>query len=100
VPDQRKRSVHLAHTRLGIPAYNAELTIGVKGKAYSREAWRYTSGFLRPHNEEALQRARYGVRVSMSVRDKILIQTKTYRLPTPGDRVKVGTVAIDQLIEV
>jgi hypothetical protein len=100
VIEQRKRSVHLDHTRLGIPPYNAELTIAITGKSYSREAWRFTWGFLRPHNHEALDRACYAVRVSKSARDKILVQTKTKRVPHPGDRQKVGTITVDQLIEV
>lgn len=99
VIEQRKRSIHLNHTRLGIPPYTAELTVDIKGKAKPRETWRFVRGFLRSPDTTPLDRAREAVNVSKSVRDKVLLQTKTHRFPRPGDRLKVGSVSIGQLIE-
>ena len=96
---ERKRSVHLDYTRLGMPPYNAELTVGITGKAYPQEAWRFVRGHLHVGNTETIDRARYATRVSMSVRDKILIQTKTWRPPRPGDRIKVGDAKIGDLVQ-
>jgi Phage tail protein (Tail_P2_I) len=96
---ERKRSIHLDYTRLGMPPYNAELTVGITGKAYPKEAWRFVWGHLHVNNVEALGRARYATRVSMAVRDKILIQTKTWRPPRPGDRIKVGEAYVGQLVQ-
>lgn len=99
VVEQRKRSIHLDHTRLGMPPYTAEITLAVTGKAQPREVWRYARGFLRMPNTEAIERASYATRVSKSARDKVLLQTKTFRPPRPGDRRQVGALAIGQLIE-
>ena len=69
------------------------------GKAKPRETWRFVRGFLRSPDTTPLDRAREAVNVSKSVRDKVLLQTKTHRFPRPGDRLKVGSVSIGQLIE-
>lgn len=100
VIEQRKRSIHLDNTRLGMPPYTAEITLAITGKAHPREAWRYVRDFLRTPNTEAIDRAAYATRVSKAARDKVLLQTKTFRPPRPGDRKKVGSLAIGQLIEV
>lgn len=99
LPDERKRSIHLNYTRLGMPPYNAELTVKIRGKAYPREAWSFVTGFLKVHNHEALDRAVRATRISMSLRDKILIQTKTLRPAIPGDRIEFGDYQIGQLVK-
>lgn len=93
VPDSRKRYTHLAFTRLGMPVYNAELKVSIPGKAYPREAWRFVSGFLRDPGETAEQvsDALMAVRVSKSLRDKVLVNTKTQRVLRASDLVRVGS---------
>lgn len=99
VPDQRKRSVHLGYTRLGMPAFNAELLVAVRGQRRPREVWGFVSGHLRQHDPRPLDAAVDSVRTSKAARDKILINTKTKRLPRAGDRLKVGSTKVGQLIE-
>ena len=44
--------------------------------------------------------AREAVMVAKSLRDKVLINTKTWRVPRPGDRRAVGDITLGTLTEV
>jgi hypothetical protein len=50
-------------------------------------------------DRKPIAKIREAVRVSKSLRDKILLDTKTYRFPRAGDRLKLGTVKIGTFIE-
>ena len=99
VPDIRVRSTHLGYTRLGMPPYHAEVRTRIKGKKPSRSVSLHVDGFLMTGDRRPISRVREAVRVSKSLRDKILLDTKTYRFPKAGDRLKVGAVRIGTFIE-
>lgn len=100
VLEERKRSTHLGYTRLGMPPYNAEVVTRIKGRRHPRTAGQYVNGFIVAASRKPIADAREAVRVSKSLRDKVLINTKTYRLPRPGDRQDVGSITIGEYIEV
>jgi hypothetical protein len=99
VPDIRVRSTHLGFTRLGMPPYHAEVRTRIMGKKPSRAVRLFVDGFLLTGDRRPISKVREAVRVSKSLRDKILLDTKTYRFPRAGDRLKVGTVKIGTFIE-
>ena len=51
-------------------------------------------------NRRPISAIREAVRVSKSLRDRILLDTRTYRLPRAGDRLKAGAVTLGRFIEV
>jgi hypothetical protein len=99
VPDERKRATHVGYTRLGMPAYHAEVRTRIVGRYLPRTAQQFVNGYLMTGNRKPIADVREAIRVSKSLRDKILIDTKTYRQPRAGDRIKVGTLALGRYIE-
>lgn len=100
VPDERKRSTHLAHTRLGMPAYTADVWVAIRGKHQPRYAQNFVSGFLCARSRAPLQRAVTSVEVGQAARDKVLVNSKTVRQAVAGDRLRVtSSSAIGQLVE-
>lgn len=99
VPDVRIRSTHLGFTRLGMPPYHAEVRTRIKGKQAPRTAGLFVNGYLMTGDRKPIADVREAVRVSKSLRDKILLDTKTYRFPRAGDRLKIGTVTLGRFIE-
>lgn len=99
VPDERKRSTHVGYTRLGMPPYHAEARVRIVGRHLPRTAQQFVNGFLLTGNRKPIADVREAIRVSKSLRDKILIDTKTYRQPRAGDRIKVGTLTLGRYIE-
>jgi hypothetical protein len=100
IPDVRVRSTHLGYTRLGMPAYNAEVRTRIKGKQAPRTAGLFVNGYLMMGDRKPIAKVREAVRVSKSLRDKILLDTKTWRFPRAGDRLRVGTVTLGRYIAV
>jgi hypothetical protein len=98
VPDVRIRSTHLGFTRLGMPPYHAEVRTRIKGKLAPRTAGPFVNGYLMTGNRKPIADVREAVRVSKSLRDRILLDTKTWRFPRAGDRLKVGTVTLGRYI--
>lgn len=100
VIEARHRSTHIGHTRLGMPAYHAEVLTRIKGRRWPRTAGRYVNGFFVAPSRRPIEDARDAVMVSKALRDKVLINTTTYRLPRVGDRLPVGSIEIGAYIEV
>jgi len=98
--DARKRSTHLGTTRLGMPPYHAEVLTRIKGRRYPRTAGAFVNGYIVAASKAPIADAREAVMVAKSLRDKILINTKTYRLPRAGDRRVVGEITIGTFTEV
>jgi hypothetical protein len=98
VPDVRVRSTHLGFTRLGMPPYHAEVRSRIIGKQAPRTAGLFVTGHLVTGNRKPISQVREAVRVSKSLRDRILLDTKTHRLPRAGDRLKTGTVTLGRFI--
>jgi hypothetical protein len=99
VPDVRIRSTHLGLTRLGMPPYHAEVRMRIKGMLAPRTAGPFVNGYLMTGNRKPIADVREAVRVSKSLRDRILLDTRTWRFPRAGDRLKVGTVTLGRFIE-
>jgi hypothetical protein len=99
VPDVRIRSTHLGYTRLGMPPYHAEVRTRIKGRLAPRTAGPFVNGYLMTGNRKPIADVREAVRVSKSLRDRILLDTRTWRFPRAGDRLKVGTVTLGRFIE-
>lgn len=97
---ERSSTTHLGVTRLGMPPYTAEALTRIRGRRAPRSAGPFVNGFLNATSKKPIADAREAVRVSKSLRDKVLINTKTYRLPRAGDRFDVGTLKIGEYIEV
>lgn len=99
IPDVRVRSTHLGYTRLGMPPYHAEVRTRIIGKKAPRSVGLFVNGHLLAGNRKPIADVCEAVRVSKSLRDKILLDTKTYRFPRAGDRLKPGMVKIGTFIE-
>jgi len=100
VLDERKRSTHLGYTRLGMPPYHAEVLTRITGRRYPRTAGRFVNGYVVAASTKPVADAREAVMVAKSLRDKVLINTKTWRVPRPGDRRTVGDITLGTLTEV
>jgi hypothetical protein len=100
VLDERKRSTHLGYTRLGMPPYTAEVLTRITGKRPPRTAGRFVNGYVLAASTKPVADARAAVMVAKSLRDKVLINTKTWRVPRPGDRRAVGDLTLGALTEV
>jgi hypothetical protein len=99
VPDVRLRSTHIGFTRLGMPPYHAEIRTRISGAQSPRTAGLFVNGYLMRGNRRPISAIREAVRVSKSLRDWILLDTRTYRLPRAGDRLRAGTVTLGRFIE-
>lgn len=99
VPDERRRSTHIGYTRLGMPAYHAEIRTRIVGRRAPRTAGPFVNGYLMTGDRKPIADVREAIRVSKALRDKVLIDTRTYRFPRSGDRIKVGGVTLGQYIE-
>lgn len=100
VPADRTRTTHLGNTRLGMPAYHAEVLTRIKGRQYPRTAARFVNGYFVAASQQPVADVREAVVVAKSLRDKVLIDTKTYRLPQAGDRRPVGSLKVGAYTEV
>jgi hypothetical protein len=100
IPIERRRSMHLGNTRLGMPAYHAEANIRLPGRRPWRVTGRFVQGFVISTTKKPIADARHAVRITKSLRDKILIDTRTHRAIRAGDRQKVGQAAVGGYIEV
>jgi len=94
IPQRRNAYTFLDERPIRIPPYNAELLIDVKDKVYSKFFYK----FLIATPKKALHETRKLINDYKSVRDKILLDTKTKRLPvadgtiTAGREIQIGEV--------
>ncbi len=100
VPEERKRATHLGFTRLGMPAYHAEIQTRIIGHRAPRTAGLFVDGHLVAGSRKPIADVREAIRVSKALRDRILIDTRTWRSPRAGDRLAIGSSTLGQLIEV
>jgi len=100
VPEERKRATHLGFTRLGMPAYHAEVQTRITGHRAPRTAGLFVNGHLITGNRKPIADVREAIRVAKALRDRILIDTRTWRSPRAGDRLPVGGSMLGQFIEV
>jgi hypothetical protein len=82
-----------------MPPYHAEVRTRIKDRLAPRSAGPFVNGYLMTGNRKPIADVREAVRVSKSLRDRILLDTKTWRFPRAGDRLKVGMVTLGRFIE-
>jgi hypothetical protein len=92
----RVRSTHLGFTRLGMPAYHAEVRVRIKNRQWPRTAGDWVCGFFVKADQSKIEDTRQAINVSRSLRDKIWIDTKTYRWPEVGDRLRYGSINLGE----
>lgn len=100
IPIERRRSLHLGYSRLGMPAYHAEASVRLLGKRPWRITSKFVQGYVVSTSKKPIADAREAVRITKSLRDKVLLNTKTFRAIRSGDRQKVGQTAVGEYIEV
>jgi hypothetical protein len=71
--------------RLGLPAFNAILSVEVEGKRPTKEFNRFVWGFISDGKGSRLNDARSAIQKSMAHRDKILMKTQLHRTVTTAD---------------
>lgn len=94
LPDKRNARTFVSATRLGMPAYHARLTIQKRARISPFALQRFVHGFPVATDKAAVRRAIEAVRLSKSLRDKILVTTKTMRPAAVGDGYRVGTINV------
>lgn len=90
LPGERRRSTHIGHTRLGMPAFNAQIEVEIRGKRPRWQAGRFVQGFVVASSGDKLNAVRRGAFLAQSARDRVLMDTKTLRPPHAGDRLRLG----------
>lgn len=90
LPDERPRFTHLGHTRLGMPAYHAHLTVAIRKRRTKKAVAGFAGGLLIPPDPQPVDDTRLAIKRSKAKRDKILMQTQTLRPVQFGDRIKFG----------
>lgn len=100
VPEERRRATHLGFTRLGMPPYHAEIQTRITGRRAPRTAGLFVNGHVVSGNRKPIADVREAIRVSKALRDRILIDTRTWRLARAGDRLAIGSSTLGQFIEV
>lgn len=88
------------HSRFGMPPYNAEVQVRINRTTYPRTYGEYVDGYFVDAVQTEIEDVRDGIVAAKSLRDKILVDTKTRALPKVGDRIKVGETKIGQYHEV
>lgn len=99
-PDYRRGTKYFRAARFGVAPFTAEIQVRIKKKRHPRAVGRFIGGFFIKSPQQEIADVREGVLVAQSLRDKLLLDTKTYAIPTVGDRRTVGTLQIGQYIEV
>jgi phage tail-like protein len=92
--DRRNSRTFIGATRLGMPAYNARLTIQTRGQISPYAAQRFVNGCLASTDKSRLSKTIEAVRQQKSLRDKVLITTKTMRPATAGDALPLGSINV------
>ncbi len=94
LPDRRNARTFVGATRLGMPAYHARLTIQKRGRISPFAIHGFVHGYPVATDKSAMRRTIEAVRLSKSLRDKILVTNKTMRPATAGDGYRVGTINV------
>lgn len=100
VPEQRTRATHLGYTRLGMPPYTAEVRVEITHRRSRWTTGRFVWGHPVKQPRDDIRDTRRAIVTSKALRDKILLNTRNWRPPRPGDRAAMGDLKLGQLIEV
>jgi len=100
ITEARARSIHIGFTRLGMPPYHAEINVRLPGKINKSAAGRFVTGYLIATDKPLISDTREAVNVSRSCRDKVLLDTKTYRSLRLNDRMLIGSARLGQYVKV
>ncbi|MBO6755752.1 MAG: phage tail protein I [Roseibium sp.] len=97
LPAARPRAMHVGYTRLGMPAFHAELKVAVRNKRPGRAVNGYVHGFIYHTPRESLNRVIDATRAGKALRDKIWLNTKTVRQVEAGD-ILAGEIVAGGLV--
>lgn len=79
-------------SRLSMPAFHAELAVGLRGKANRRRAWRFVQGFLAQADLTDYHDAFEAMRDVARAADRIAINTAVARPVSAGEQRSAGSV--------
>lgn len=82
----RRGRTFWGHARYGMAPHTAEITVDVSCRRAGAYRRLWYGGFWMPTDRAKLDRVRQAVAVSMALHDRILIQSKTHKIVTFGDR--------------
>lgn len=97
--ETRGRSTHLGGARLTMPAYHSEIVLRMRGRRPTFMAGRFVFGQMCASDQTTYRDAMMAVRAAKSARDKVLVQTSTYKPVTAGVSVIAGDYIAGAIVE-
>lgn len=97
--EKRGRSTHIGGARLSMPAYHSEIVLRMRGRRPTFMAGRFVFGQMCASDQKPYRDAMMAVRAAKSARDKILVQTLTYKPVTAGISVVAGEYYAGSIVE-
>jgi len=94
--ERRGRSLHLGAVRLGMPPYQAELRVAIRGQRSPLAAGRYVRGFAVASPRRAFDTMVRALRWSVSARDRVLLDTRTHAGLVSGEGRRAGSATAGQ----
>jgi hypothetical protein len=91
MPERRPPAIYAGHSRLGMPAFHAELTVAIRGRRSAHHFGRFVHGHFKPADTKALDATRSAIDLSKAYRDKVLLRTRIHRPITSRDRIQSGS---------
>lgn len=91
LPDRRMADrIFAGKFRLGLPAFNAVMSVEVQSKRPRKQFSGFVWGFVSDGKGSRLKQARSAIQKSMAYRDKILMKTQLHRTVTTADGIISG----------
>ena len=97
--ESRGRTTHIGGARLSMPAYHSEIVLRMRGKRRTFMAGRFVFGQLCASDQTDYRDALTAVSCAKSARDKVLIQTSTFKPAVAGVQVNAGTLLAGAIVE-
>ncbi|HWO57700.1 MAG TPA: phage tail protein [bacterium] len=95
---RRGRSTHVGAMKLGMPAYTAELQVSMPARKSPRLLGRFATGYWAPRIPSRLERGRGALRLAVSYRDRVWLDTHTHQKLRSGYAVRSGAVVAGQIV--
>lgn len=91
-PAGRNARSFAGYVRLGMPAYHARITVELTGTISPFAFGRFGAGFIVETSKKKLDDVVKAAASSKSLRDVVLLTSRTHRPARAGDRLKVGSI--------
>lgn len=92
--DKRGARTFLNNVRLGMPPFHARITLKSQAKLSPFSAQRFVAGYFVTTSKARLTNAIEAIRLSKSLRDKVIVTAKTMRPATAGDGFEIGKISV------